>query len=323
MVAKILIVRFSSIGDIVLTTPVVRVLKHDAQAEVHFITKKKFVDVLSHNPNIDKVYTFENEITEVLSQLKSENYDYLIDLHKNLRSARLKNALNIPSRTFNKLNVEKWLRVVLKFDILPKIHIVERYFEAIKFLNLKYDGQGLDYFITDKDRKALEKLPESHQKGYHVFVIGGAHYTKQIIDTQLIELAKLSALPVVLLGGKADIEKANSIEKAVGEKVFNATGKFSLNESAALLEKAQKVITSDTGLMHIAAAFHKEIISFWGNTIPKFGMYPLLPKGEEEKSKIMEVEGLRCRPCSKIGYNRCPKGHFKCMVDIDLKAVWK
>ena len=306
----------------VLTTPIVRALKINAGAEVHYVTKKKFADVLIHNPHIDKLLTFESEITEISAKLKSEHYDYIIDLHKNLRSARLKNMLNVPFHSFNKINVEKWLRVVLKFDVLPKVHIVDRYFEAVKFLNLKYDGKGLDYFITDKDRKALEKLPESYQKGYHVFVIGGAHYTKQIIDTQLIELAKLSTLPVVLLGGKADVEKAKTIEKTVGEKVFNATGKFSLNESAALLEKAQKVITSDTGLMHIAAAFHKEIISLWGNTIPEFGMYPLLPKGEEEKSKIMEVEGLRCRPCSKIGYDRCPKKHFKCMKEIDIEEVW-
>ena len=321
--AKILIIRFSSIGDIVLTTPVVRALKRDAHAEVHFITKKKFADVLNHNPNIDTVYTFENEITEVLPQLKSENYDYLIDLHKNLRSARLKNALNIPSRTFNKLNVEKWLRVVLKFDILPKVHIVERYFEAVKFLNLKYDGQGLDYFITNEDRKAVDRLPDSHKNGYMAFVIGGAHYTKQIPEEQLIKLINDSPMPVVLLGSKADSKKAGIILKSTGEKAFDATGQFSLNESAAIIERAKKVITSDTGLMHIAAAFGKEIISVWGNTIPEFGMYPLLPKGEEGKSKIMEVKGLRCRPCSKIGYDRCPKGHFKCMVDIDLKSVWK
>ena len=321
--AKILIIRFSSIGDIVLTTPVVRALKRDAQTEVHFITKKKFADVLIHNPNIDKVYTFEKEITEILAQLKSENYDYLIDLHKNLRSARLKNALNIPSRTFNKLNVEKWLRVVLKFDILPKVHIVERYFEAVKFLNLTYDGFGLDYFITDEDRKAVDRLPDSHKTGYIAFVIGGAHYTKQIPEEQLIKLVNDSPMPVVLLGSKADSEKAGIILKSTGEKAFDATGKYSLNESAAIIEKAEKVITSDTGLMHIAAAFGKEIVSVWGNTIPEFGMYPLLPKGEEGKSKIIEVKDLRCRPCSKIGYDRCPKGHFKCMVDIDLKSVWK
>jgi len=320
-VVKILIVRFSSIGDIVLTTPVVRALKHGIQAEVHFITKKKFAGVLNHNPNIDKIYVFEKEITEVLPQLKSENYDYLIDLHKNLRSTRLKNALNIPSRTFNKLNIEKWLRVVLKFDILPKVHIVERYFEAVKFLNLKYDGQGLDYFITEEDRKAVERLPDVYKNGYITFVIGGAHYTKQIPEKQIIEFVKSSPLPVVLLGSKADSEKAGVITNSIGEKAFDATGVFSLNESAAIIEKAEKVITSDTGLMHIAAAFGKEIVSVWGNTIPEFGMYPLLPDGEESKSKIIEVKNLRCRPCSKIGYDRCPKGHFKCMVDIDLKAV--
>lgn len=318
---KILILRFSSIGDIVLTTPIVRALKLHAEAEVHYVTKKKFADVLIHNPHISKLFTFENEITEIAAKLKSEHYDYIIDLHKNLRSARLKNILKIPSHSFNKINIEKWLRVNLKLDILPKVHIVERYFEAVKFLGLKYDGRGLDYYISDEDRKVFKKLPESHQKGYYALVIGGAHFTKQITEKQLIELAKISTLPVVLLGGKADMEKANTIKNAIGEKVYDVTGKFSLNESAALVERAQKVITSDTGLMHIAAAFHKEIISFWGNTIPEFGMYPLLPEGEEEKSKIMEVKGLRCRPCSKIGYDHCPKKHFKCMKEIEYSKL--
>ena len=322
LMAKVLIIRFSSIGDIVLTTPIVRALKLEAGVEVHYITKRKFANVLAHNPYIDKVLTFENEITEIATQLKSQRYDYLIDLHKNLRSARLKQMLHVPSHSFNKLNIEKWLRVVLKFEILPHIHIVERYFEAVKFLGLKYDGQGLDYFINDDDRKSLEKIPESHQKAYNAFVIGGTYYTKQITDKQLIEMAKLSPLPVVLLGGKADMEKAKIITDAVGNKVYDAVGKFSLNESSAIIEKADKVITSDTGLMHIAAAFGKEIISFWGNTIPEFGNYPLLPKGEEGKSKIMEVKNLRCRPCSKIGYSQCPKGHFKCMEEIDLSGVF-
>jgi len=321
-VAKILIIRFSSIGDIVLTTPVVRALKRDAEAEVHYITKKKFADVLINNPNVDKIFTFEREITEILSQLKTEKYDYLIDLHKNFRSARLKQALNIPSKSFNKLNIEKWLRVALKFDILPKVHIVDRYFEAVKFLNLNYDGQGLDYFITDNDKKAVEHLPVSCNKGYVSLVVGGAHYTKQITTDQIIKLVNLSPLPVVLLGGKSDSEKAEEIIKSTGDKAFDATGKFSLNQSAALVEGAEKVITSDTGLMHIAAAFGKEIVSLWGNTIPEFGMYPLFPKGDEGKSKILEMKNLRCRPCSKIGFDKCPKGHFKCIKNIDLGSVF-
>lgn len=320
--AKILIARFSSIGDIVLCSPLIRALKQDESNSIHFVLKKKFEAVMQNNPYIDKLYSFKNEITEIITQLKAEKYDYIIDLHNNLRSSRLKYFLRTNSRSFNKLNIEKWLLVNLKIDALPKVHIVERYFDTVRFLGVKYDGRGLDYFITDEDRNAVNLLPGKFKNGYNVLVVGGAHFTKQITEIQLIQLVKLSPLPIVLLGGNEDVEKAKKIAFSAPEKVFNACGEFSLNQSAAIIEKAEKVISSDTGLMHIAAAFRKEIISFWGNTIPEFGMYPLLPDGEESKSKILEIKNLRCRPCSKIGFNKCPKTHFKCITEIDLKMVF-
>ncbi|OIO99730.1 MAG: glycosyl transferase [Bacteroidetes bacterium CG2_30_33_31] len=319
---KVLIVRFSSIGDIVLTSPIIRALKLDAGIEVHFVLKSKYAPVLINNPYVDKLYTFENEITEILSELKQEHYDHIIDLHKNLRSMRLKQTLGVNSQSFNKINIEKWLKVNLKINALPEVHIVERYFDTIKFLDVKYDGKGLDYFVNDEDRKAVKLLPENFKNAYNVFVVGAAHFTKQITEEQLIKLANLSPLPVVLIGAKEDMAKAKSIAMAAGNKVFDTCGKLSLNQSAAIVESAEKVITPDTGFMHIAAAFSKNIISFWGNTIPEFGMYPLLQQEAEGTSKIMEVKNLNCRPCSKIGFEKCPKKHFKCMRDIDLENIF-
>lgn len=319
---KILIVRFSSIGDIVLTTPVIRAIHNLVERpEIHFITKKQYKDTVENNPNIDKVYTFEKEITEVIHSLKSEGYDLLIDLHSNLRSKRLKLLLGVPSARFSKLNFQKWLLVQFKYNRLPKMHIVERYLQPLLDHGIVYDGKGLDYFITDQDRKVLSQLPKHFQNGYHTLVVGGTHFTKQIPLDMLVEIAKGSSLPMVILGGPNDIEKAQSIENELGDKVWNACGTFSLNESAALIESCNKVVTSDTGLMHIASAFQKEILSLWGNTIPEFGMYPLLPEGMDAKNKIFQVNDLKCRPCSKIGFDHCPKKHFKCMLDINLDEV--
>ncbi len=161
-------------------------------------------------------------------------------------------------------------------------------------------------------------LPDSHQK-FIAVVIGAQHATKRLPVDKLTELCRKIKGPVVLLGGPEDKERAEEIAHAAGENVFNGCGRFKLDESAFLISKAQKVVTHDTGLMHIAAAFNKPIVSVWGNTVPEFGMYPY----KTDHSKIIQVNGLSCRPCSKIGFNSCPKGHFKCMNLIDLNQIIK
>jgi len=319
---KILIVRFSSIGDIVLTSPVIRMLHNRPQpTEVHFITKKKFASTLIHNPYVDKLYTFEKEITEVAKQLKAENYTYIIDLHSNLRSKRLKMILGKESHSFNKINLKKWIQVNLKYNVLPEKHIVDRYLQTVSFLGIKNDGLGLDYFISDDDINKVKVLRDTFKEGYHVFVIGGTYFTKQIPTSMLIEIANSSKLPIVLVGGPDDRQKGEQIIKASKQSVVNSCGEYSLNESAAIINFSNKVLTSDTGMMHIASAFHKEILSLWGNTIPEFGMYPYFPDDEKNKNHIFEVKGISCRPCSKIGYMECPKKHFKCMNQINIDDV--
>ncbi|MFT7226079.1 MAG: ADP-heptose:LPS heptosyltransferase, partial [Neolewinella sp.] len=89
-----------------------------------------------------------------------------------------------------------------------------------------------------------------------------------------------------------------------------------------LVRKAATVVTHDTGLMHVAAAFRKPIVSIWGNTVPDLGMYPYLPGQEAlEKQRRQEVVGLSCRPCSKIGHQACPQGHFRCILNQDPEAI--
>ena len=305
----------------VLTTPVVRCLKKQVpDAEIHYLTKKQFVPVLEANPYIDKIYSIKEKITEVIGDLKKENYDQIIDLHKNFRSKGVISTLRKPFSTFSKINIQKWLIVNFKINRLPPVHIVDRYFQAVKKLGVNIDKEGLDYFIPEKDKVDLESLPVLFQKGYIGWVIGGKHNTKIYPEEKVIEVCKKINKPLILLGGPEDAEKGERIRQAVGEKILNSCGKYTLNQSASLVKQSDKIFTNDTGLMHIASAFKKEIFSFWGNTIPEFGMYPYLP-GEEIKSHILEMKNLRCRPCSKLGYNHCPKKHFDCMYRIDVDEL--
>lgn len=306
---KILVVRFSSIGDIVLTTPVVRMLKKQLNAQVHFLTKSAYVSLLKNNPYIDSVYQIQNSITEVIPDLKKEKYDHVIDLHSNLRTQILKFRLGVAAKSFNKLNMEKFMLTNFKLDNMPKIHIVDRYLETVKHLGIKNDNQGLDFFLSANDKLDISIFP----KNYIVFVIGGQHATKILPNEKIISIIKKVNKPVLLIGGPEDAHKGEEIAKAC-DKVVNTCGKYSILQSASLVQQATMVITHDTGMMHIAAAFNKKIYSVWGNTVPEFGMYPYL---ESEQSKRIEVKGLNCRPCSKIGYDKCPKGHFKCMQEID------
>lgn len=320
--AKFLFIRFSSIGDIVLTTPVVRGIKNQVDgAEVHFITKPQFSGILSSNPYIDKVHTLKENITEIINELQSENFDYVIDLHNNIRSARISSALKLGSFKFNKLNIQKWLLVNFNINRLPEKHIVDRYLETVAPFDVHNDNKGLDYFISPADEVNIKELyGNDYSSGYVAFVIGAKHFTKQLPAQKSATICNLINIPVILLGGKEDEAKGNQIISFVDKKnrVQNTCGKLNLNQSASVVKQARVVITHDTGLMHIASAFKKNIISVWGNTVPAFGMYPYMPG---EGSQIIEVKNLKCRPCTKIGFRECPKKHFKCMNNIDEKQV--
>ncbi len=307
---KILVIRLSSIGDIVLTSPVVRVLKKQLNAEVHFLTKKAFAKWLCHNPYIDRIRHYEDG-TE---PLQTEGYDFVVDLHHNLRTLKIKRALKLPSTSVNKLNIRKFLLTTFKINLMPPIHMVDRNIATVEHLGVKNDMQGLDFFIPE-----TESLPKAFQlkDPFVAVVIGGQHSTKILPTFKLIELCKQLNRKFVLVGGSEDAERGREIISQT-EFGLNACGELSLTQSALLVKGAEFVVSHDTGMMHISAALKKKIFSVWGNTAPPFGMVPYLPDPE---SVIVENKELGCRPCSKIGYSKCPRGHFKCMKEIDLSPI--
>ncbi len=310
---KILVVRFSSIGDVVLTTPIVRCLKQQLpNATIHFITKKNFVSLIDQNPNIDKVIPIQSSINEVISDLKKEKYDWVIDLHKNVRTLSLKQKLKVPSRSFPKMNIEKWMLVKFKLDRMPKIHIVDRYFETIKHLGVKNDFLPCDFYISsDSNVSIINSF--GIQSPFLAIAIGAQFSTKRLPLNKLVEIISKIQYPIVLVGGQMDADLAGSIISFFPDKIIkNACGAFTLQQSASIVKQSKVLLTNDTGLMHIASCFEIPIVSVWGNTVPSLGMYPYFPKSPELFS-IHEVKNLNCRPCSKIGYKKCPKSHFNCM----------
>ena len=312
---KILIVRFSSIGDIILTTPVIRCVKNQVpNAEVHFVTKKAYLGLLDGNPYIDAKFGLEDRFSDLVNQLQEEKYDYIIDLHNNLRSKRLTFALRVKSRRVNKLNFPKWLLVKWKKNTLPDKHIVDRYLEVASDFEISNDGKGLDYFIPESTEiNADFNLP----KNYYCYAIGGQHNTKKMPLEKIVALVESTSIPVVLIGGKEDIQIGNAVATSTSNAI-NLCGKLSIAESALAMKRASWVITHDTGMMHIAAALNLKVLSIWGNTVPSFGMTSYMA---HQQSKVFEVTNLGCRPCSKIGFETCPKGHFKCMKNQDVSGM--
>ncbi len=318
---KILIIRFSSIGDIVLTTPVLRALHNQLGAEIHYLTKPAFESIVSTNLYVKKVLTLSEDFEQMIRSLRQENYDHIIDLHHNIRTRRIKLALKHSFHSFQKLNFEKWLMVNFKINRLPERHIVDRYMNAVKFLGIQNDQLGLDFSIPQGSAvNTFEKF--GFKPGTFVSIVIGATYnTKCLTTDQIVRISELLDMPVILLGGKQEIPKAEEIlNKSKSKFLKSACGNFDIFQSASILNQSASIITHDTGLMHIAAALKKPQVVIWGNTIPAFGMYPYYGN-ENIKWISFEENGLNCRPCTKLGFDKCPKGHFKCILNHDLSKI--
>ncbi|MEM7160837.1 MAG: glycosyltransferase family 9 protein [Bacteroidota bacterium] len=293
--AKFLVIRFSSIGDIVLCTPVFRHLKKQVLggAEVHFLTKKNFAFLLEDNPYIDKTYSIEHSTHEVREDIKNEDYDFIIDLHNNVRSRMIKRKTKVLDFTINKRNWEKWHWVNFGKNHLPDEHIVDRYMQCISSFDIKNDGEGLDYFIPENQRVKCEGK-------FISWAIGAAHPGKVMGKEKLSAILALIDMPIKLIGGPEDEILGKEIESKF-HHVESLAGQLNIHESASVIEQSDLLITPDTGMMHIAAALQKKTLSYWGCTHPGLGMYPYM---DSSKYRIVMPEGGRSKPCSKLG-NRC------------------
>lgn len=307
---KILIIRFSSMGDIVLTSPVVRCVKQQKNIELHYLVKSQYSAVLISNPYIDKLITFKNSLNSVITTLKNENYDIIIDLQNNVRSWWLKLNLARPSYTLKKGNIKKFIYIYMNFNYLNE-HVVDRYFNTVKSLGVYNDNGGLDYFL-----KKNTVIDFDVSQDYIAWSIGGSFEQKKLCSKQIINVCNAVSHPIVLLGGVGESNMGKRIvSETTNKRVYNFCGQLSLDQSAYLLKNSCFVLTNDTGLMHIASALNKSIISFWGCTKPSLGFAPYL-----NHNQSIEILTNRSSPCSKHG-SRCKIQDDGCIKQLDDKVI--
>ncbi len=324
---RLLFIRFSSIGDIVFTTPAIRCAKQQIPGvELHFLTKASMKAVTEANPYIDHFHYFDKDLNATIKGLKAFQFDYIIDLHRNLRTFQIQKALGVPSLSYHKLSLQKLLLTKLHLNYMPARHIVDRSLDTLSALGVVNDGKGLDYFIPKEATLPSNALPAAFQSGYIALVIGASYATKKLPVASLQALCHKIPYPIVLIGGKEDQAEGAAIEAINPIKIWNACGKFNLHESALLVKQSKTVISHDTGFLYIACAFHKKTVAIWGATAPALQVEPYYPtKMDSSKKNVWYynaiVPNLPCQPCSNYGTKQCPQGHFACMKKQDLQSI--
>ena len=316
---RVLVLRFSSIGDIVLTTPVLRALKIQLSAEVHFLTKPAFVSMMAPQIHLDQIHAWQPE-QEIIKKLKALKFDLVVDLHNNLRSRRVCAALGVPVKRYRKNSFRKWLLTQFGWNILPNRHTVDKYLEVLSTYTVQDDHQGLDFYIPPAERVNLHQIWTQVPDFWIALAIGAAHPTKCLPPDRLKVLVEKIRHPIVIIGGQSENDLGTQLEQGHPDRIFNFCGKLSISGSASIINQASALITPDTGMMHIGAALQTPIISIWGSTAPVLGFTPYRAHPD---SIMVEVKDLACRPCTKMGRSVCPKGHFKCMKNLPLDFIIK
>jgi ADP-heptose:LPS heptosyltransferase len=322
-VPKILLIQISTISEIVMASPVLRCIKKQLkEVELHVLTGDSIKEHHLLNPYVNHFIYWEEQFDVMIGKLKNEGYDYIIDLDRNYRSFFIKKALKKRAMTVRKWRVEKFLLNHFNINIMPGIHYTQSCLDVLVPLGIKDDGQGLDYFIPENDRVKETDLPHSHLGGFISFVIEASNNTQKLPLHLLKELCKKIEHPVILLGNKNEAATGDTIAELDSIKIYNACGKFNLNEMADLLRQSKLVISFDSDLQKIAYALKKPVIAVWGATTPVLGTGPYYGNSMKEKMNDENIYlNLGCQPCSNSGTKKCPLKHFNCMEKQDINVL--
>lgn len=312
---RILVIRLSSIGDILLTTPILRALRTTFQdAEIDYLTKPNFIPLLERNPALTSIFTTEKFEPK-------RRYELIVDLQHSFVSSKY-HRWGEKVVCYQKENWKKFLLVNFKMNLYRGYEsVVERYAKSLAMFGVKLDEKGGEVFLSGEEIEFGKSYCKAEVPVLAV-CFGARHFTKRFpperFASALNRLLEKKTIEVWLLGGKEDSPIADEIMSTVRSKVNvkNFAGLHNLRETAAMLASADAVLTNDTGLMHMAAALQKPMVVLFGSSVKAFGFLPY-----KAAYQLLEVEGLRCRPCSHIGLEGCPKSHFKCMNDISEERL--
>jgi ADP-heptose:LPS heptosyltransferase len=318
---RIGIIRISSLGDIVLISPIIRCLYQQLeQPELILLTHKDMLPLFEHNPFLHKAIAYDpSEPEKSAAEFLACMLDLIVDLQKNLRSSFLKLGAGLPVLTFSKQNVRKWKMVNLKNGQGCR-HVVLRMLQGLNALGISDDGLGVELHLPAEETSE-DSWKQRFHGGYIAIGIGSAHATKALSMEFLTSFLARQSLPCVLLGGPNDQLKGEALQAKFPERVRSLCGQTDLLTTAYWVRDSAHVVSGDSFIMHLAACFSKPLDVVWTNTVPEFGMEPYYGTAQAFKAKYHQTKELNCRPCTKTGFSACPKGHFNCMNRISAWIV--
>jgi heptosyltransferase-2 len=328
-IERILVIRLSSLGDILLTTPVLRLLReYCPAAQLDFLTKAAYQDILCANPCVDRLLLWEPQqgLREMLRRLRQTRYDIVVDLHRTLRSRLLYRGLLAERKlAYTKRTLRRALLVHLGWNTLRAMTPVpELYMAPLRCLGMTAPLPPLELHLTAESQETIQvylqqALPESRMRPL-LAVAPGAHWSTKRWPVERFAvvaqtLAQTQQAAVVVLGSAEDHQLAQELCQQLSVPVLNSTGKLSLMHTAALLQQCHLLLSNDSGLMHMAAALQVPVVAIFGPTVQEFGFYPF------KASAQVVSAAIACRPCSTKGSTRCPRGHHQCMQQVTVAHV--
>lgn len=335
---KTLIIRFSSVGDIVLSSPLVRgVRRRFPQSQIDYVTRAEYAQLVKFNPNLNLTYEFDaskgfDGLRALKRVLRTEGYDLIIDIHNSLRSRFLRSIREVEQIVrFDKRIWERSVLVKFKKNLYKDVvSVADRYLEPLSKLGIEPDGKGLELHIPDEILFGVSSSIAKLRLARFEKVIGlcptSRHFTKRWPAGSYARLGQLLVqrlnAKILIFGGPDEVYQTSEIAQAIEswagpERATNFSGQTSLLETAAAMEYCDVLITNDSGLMHVAAAMKKNVVAIFGSTVREFGFFPV-----GTRSVVLERAGLYCRPCSHIGRASCPEGHLRCLTEIGEDEVY-
>lgn len=328
---RILMIRMSSLGDIILTTPVLRLVRHYCpEAQIEFLVKAEYQDVLRENPCVDRLWLLDTRqpLRHMLRQLRQTRYDLVLDLHRTLRSRLLYRGVSSRRRlAYGKRTLRRALLVHLKWNTLrAKTPVPELYAAPLRHLGMTAPLAGTDMYIDAESREAVRKdlvqtFAGQTERPLLAVAPGSRWPTKRWPVERFAQVAQELATRhdagVVIVGDRHDEPMAADLCRRLSAPVLNRVGQLSIMQTAALLQRTNLLLSNDSGLMHMATALQVPVVAVFGPTVPEFGFYPF-----QAQAQVLS-HPMSCQPCSTKGSDRCPRHHHDCMQRVSSAQVFE